>query len=67
MKRIWEKERRGEEKRGRIKCEGRWETGDSQQKVPDAREANSSQDTTGMTLAEMPNQRERAVETISRG
>ena len=39
----------------------------SQQKVPDARKANGSQDKTGMTLAEMPNQRERAVETISRG
>ena len=24
VKRILEKERRGEEKRGRIKCEGRW-------------------------------------------
>ena len=39
----------------------------SQQKVPDARKANGSQDKTGMTLAEMLNQRERAVETISRG
>ena len=85
MKRIWEKERRGEEKgagssvRGdggdiqrvnKLKkggSKGRWETGGSQQKVPDARKANGSQDTTGMTLAEMPNQRERAVETISRG
>ena len=39
----------------------------SQQKVPDARKANSSQDKTVMTLAEMPYPGERAVETISRG
>ena len=39
----------------------------SQQKVPDARKANGSHDKTGMTLAEMLNKRERAVETISRG
>uniref|UniRef100_A0A0V1KJ88 Uncharacterized protein n=1 Tax=Trichinella nativa TaxID=6335 RepID=A0A0V1KJ88_9BILA len=50
-----------------VGSKGRWETGGSQQKVPDARKAKGSQDKTGMTLAEMPNQGERAVETKSRG
>ena len=47
---------------------GRWGTGGSNQKVPDARKARASQDPTGMTLAEIPHKGEgEPVETISRG
>ena len=38
---------------------GRWETGGSHQKVPDARNARGSQDQTVMELAEIPNRGER--------
>jgi hypothetical protein len=41
--------------------------GVSHQKVPDARKGSGSQDSTGMTLAEIPNKGGRkSVETISR-
>jgi hypothetical protein len=44
---------------------GNWS---SQQKVPDVRKATGSQDTTGMTLAEISNKRQREpVETLSKG
>jgi hypothetical protein len=36
-----------------------WGTGGSHQKILDARKARSSQDTTGMTLAKIPNKGER--------
>jgi hypothetical protein len=36
---------------------GGWTTGDSNQKVPYARKARASQDPTGMSLAEIPNQK----------
>jgi hypothetical protein len=43
-------------------------TGDSHQKVPDARKAKGSQGPTSMTLAEIPNKGEREpVETIYSG
>jgi hypothetical protein len=47
---------------------GGWETGNNNQKVPDAREARASQDPTGMTLAEILHRGEgEPVETIFRG
>jgi hypothetical protein len=47
---------------------GECRTGGSNQKVPDARKANDSQDPKGMTLARIPNKGEREhVETIYRG
>jgi hypothetical protein len=46
---------------------GDGELGVATQKVPDARKARDSQDTTGMTLVEMPNKGKRElVETISK-
>jgi hypothetical protein len=45
-----------------------WRTGVSHQKVPDAREARGSQDTTKRTLAKISNRGEiESVETISSG
>jgi hypothetical protein len=47
---------------------GGWGTGDSEQKVPDARKERDFQNPTRMKLAEIPNKGERApVEIISRG
>jgi hypothetical protein len=47
---------------------GGWETRGSYQKIPDAWKARGSQDSTGMTLAEIPNKGEREpVQTTSRG
>ena len=42
--------------------------GSRQQKIPEVSKARSSQNSTGMTLVEIPNKGEqKAVETISRG
>jgi hypothetical protein len=47
---------------------GRCGTGGSHHKVPDARKARVSQNTKGMTLAEIPNKgKKEPVEKISRG
>ena len=47
---------------------GAGKNGDSNQKVPDARKARSSQDPVGVTLVEIPNKRKREpVENISSG
>ena len=47
---------------------GRWGTGGSQQKVPDARKTRGSQDPTGVALAEITNEAKReTAETISSG
>ena len=44
-----------------------WETGSNHQKVPDARKARGSQDTTEMALGKIANKGEReTVETVSR-
>jgi hypothetical protein len=47
---------------------GEWETGGSNQKVPDARKVRTSQGPSGMTLAEIPNKGEgEPIEILSRG
>jgi hypothetical protein len=47
---------------------GEWGTGDSNQKVPDARRARAFNDSTGVTLAEICHKKEgEPVKTISRG
>ena len=66
---MWEKA--GEMYRGSrnwIQLFSNEEWGAANKKVSDDRRARGSQDTTGMTLAEIPNKEEKEpVETISRG
>ena len=45
--------------RTEVYSSGRWRTGDSHQKVPDARKARCSQDPKGMKLAEIHNKGEK--------
>ena len=59
---------RGLENQTEVYSNGGWETMGSNQKVPDAKKARTSQGSTGMTLAEISNKcEELSVETISRG
>jgi hypothetical protein len=59
---------RGSGNRTEVCSNGGWGTGDSYQKVPDARKARGSQDPMGMRLAQVLKKREiEHIETISRG
>jgi hypothetical protein len=65
---VWEEMYRGSGNWTEVCGNRGWGTGDSNQKVPDARKARASQDPTGMTLAEVPQKGEgKPAETISRG
>ena len=65
---VWEEMYRGSGNLTEVCSNGGWETGGSNQKVPDARKARVSQDPTGTTIAEISHKVEgEPVETTSRG